>query len=72
LQLPKMRILHIRLHVEIVFMVVLPILHDQNKIEVRCNTWMCVLHDGGNAGVVFGDLFQIHLHFDPINAYLYK
>jgi hypothetical protein len=50
-------------------MVVLPVLHDQNKIEVRCNTWMRVLHDGTNAGVVLGDLFQIHLHFDPISAY---
>jgi len=49
-------------------MVVLPILHDQNKIEVRCDTWMWVLHDGTNASVVFGDLLQIHLHFDPINA----
>jgi hypothetical protein len=50
-------------------MVVLPILHDQNKIEVRCNTWMWVLHDGTNVGVMFGDFLQIHLHFYPINAY---
>jgi hypothetical protein len=52
---------------EIVFMLVLSILHDQNKIKIRCNTRMWVLHDGStrnhkyemNSGIAFGCKFLL-------------
>jgi hypothetical protein len=35
-------------------MVVLPILHDQNKIKVRCNIEMWVLRDGSTPTCKYG------------------
>jgi hypothetical protein len=34
-------------------MVVLQILHDQNKIKVRCNIEMSVLHDGSTPTCIY-------------------
>jgi hypothetical protein len=40
-------------------MVVLPILHDQNKIKVRCNIEMWVLHDGSTPTCKYGTNMSI-------------
>jgi hypothetical protein len=45
-------------------MVVLLILHDQNKIKVRCNIEMWVLRDGSNPTCKYGTNMSVAFMID--------
>jgi hypothetical protein len=53
-------------------MVVLPILHDQNKIKVRCNIQMWVLHDGSTLACKYGTNTSIASMIDDKVIWMFK